>query len=92
MILKEQIISLVFSFLYGVIINIIFHTIEKILYNNKFVSFFNSLLFFCDITLIYFAAIYRINGGIVHIYFVLTMMLSFILTNKKFTKKMSKNK
>lgn len=90
MILKEQIISLIFSSLYGIIINIIFRKIEKFLYDNKRISIFNNLLFFCDITLIYFAVMYKINGGIIHIYFLFITILSFVLTNKNLQKKCQK--
>ena len=87
MILEEQIASLIFAFIYGIIINILFNLFKKYLYNTKYICIFNNLLFFCDASLIYFIIMYKINGGIIHIYFILTTFASFLISNKQFYKK-----
>lgn len=86
--LRIQIISFVFSFLYGIIVNIFFHFFKKYLYYNNFVyKFLNSLLFMIDITLIYFKCFLIISDGFISIYFVIISIFSFFLFDKLFTEK-----
>jgi hypothetical protein len=89
MTLTEQILSFLFSFLYGIITFFIFKIIKKYIYNvKKIYNFLNSLLFFTNITLIYFKIFYCINGGIIKLYFILITTITFLYLNKKFTKNM----
>lgn len=89
MTLTEQILSFLFSFLYGIITFFIFKIIKKYIYNvKKIYNFLNSLLFFTNITLIYFKIFYYINGGIIKLYFILITTITFLYLNKKFTKNM----
>ncbi len=90
MILKEQILSFIFSFFAGIIIQLIYKFSYKYIYNvKKIYTFLNSLLLFTNITLIYFKIFYYINGGIINIYFIMTTVFTFLyFNNKKFTKKM----
>lgn len=87
MILKIQILSLLFSFGYG---NLIFWLLElnyKLLYNEKIVyRIITSFLFVIFISLFYFVGLLKINNGILHIYFFLALltgyMLSFVIYRK----------
>jgi len=86
-----QIISLTVSFIYGVFVSITYNIFYNYLYiNNKIYSFFNTFLYNILSTIIYFKLLYIINGGIINISFILTSILGFLLSNKIFTKKMSK--
>ncbi len=78
--LIEQIFSFFFSFIYGLLVYKLYNKFHKYLYvNKKIYSFFNSLLFMLDITLIYFLILYKINDGIIENIFVLITLFSFIL-------------
>ena len=83
MILEKQILSLIFSFIYGIIIMYIF-SFFKVIKKGKYKTV--SIFFFCiNITLIYFLLNKIINNGDIHIYFVLNFVLG-ILFYKKFIK------
>lgn len=77
-----QILSFVFSFLYGIIVYIAFKYIKKYIYFVKNVyKFLNSLLFFTDVSIVYFLVLYFINNGHIHIYFILSSFSSFLIMN-----------
>lgn len=78
MILKLQIISLIFSFVYGLIFYFLILLNKKYLYGNK-ISFIIDVLFIIDNVLLYFIILRYINNGIFHIYFSLTIILGFLL-------------
>lgn len=88
--LKIQIISFLFSFIYGIISSIIYLKIKKYtLSNNKKVEFINNFFFVLIISLIYFKIFIYINEGIINIYFLLITVLTFVYINYiNFTKKM----
>ena len=76
--LRIQILSFVFSFLYGIIVNLLFKCFKKYLYYNNFVyKILNSLLFMIDITLIYFKCFLVISDGYISIYFVIISIVTF---------------
>jgi len=87
--LSEQILSIVFSFLYGIIIFILYRKFYIYLYaSKKIYSFFNSLLFLLDLTLIYFISLYKINSGIIDLTFlIITISTFFILVYINLQKK-----
>ena len=88
--LQEQLLSFLFSIIFEIINGILYTIIKKCIYfNKKRYVFLNSLLYNMILTLIYFRFIYLINDGIVNIYFVLLVIMSFYISVKKFTKKMS---
>ena len=76
MILKIQIYSLLFSYLYGLIFYFLVRLNKKYLYNNK-LSFVIDILFVIDNVLLYFIILRYINNGIFHIYFSLMIILGF---------------
>ncbi len=76
--LKIQIISMLFSFIYG----IFFAFLTKIFYRYLFLGNFYrkavcNFLFFDIIGLIYFFALKRINGAIMHYYFLVLLLGGF---------------
>lgn len=88
--IKTQIISIIFSFIYGIAINLVYKKIYKYLFKiRKIYCLLNSLLFLIDLTLIYFKIFYLINNGIINIYFVfITLLTSISFSYKNFTKNM----
>lgn len=73
MILKVQVISLIISFLYGILFYV---TTYKYKYYRKIF-----LIVFLD-TLIYFYTLIKVNNGIIHIYMLLMIILGYILIRK----------
>lgn len=90
--LTEQAVSILFSFLYGILIYFAYKISYKYLYaNKKIYSFFNSLLFVVDSTLVYFIIMYKINEGIINILFILITLITFLLLNYFNLQKKCKN-
>ncbi len=92
MILKVQITSIIFSFFYG----FIFYTLLEI--NAKFIyqvktpfKIINSFIFILFNVLTYFIILNKINNGIIHPYFLLSILTGYILAltihRKLFVKK-----
>ena len=92
MILSTQILSLIYSFFYGIFFFSMLEVNYKILYNGKFIyRIMISFLFVIFISLLYFIILLKINNGILHLYFFLTMftgyLLSFVIYKKLIVKK-----
>jgi len=88
--LYEQILSFIFSIIYGLIVSYTYIKCYKYLYClNKYYSMFNSFLFCLIIELLFFKVMYIINNGVINIYFIIVFLSFFILFVKKFTNKMS---
>lgn len=94
MILKVQLLSLLFSFVYGIITFILLEINYKILYKGKmFYRIIVSFLFVLFISLLYFIGLLKINNGIIHLYFFLSLFtgyLSSFVIYKKFIEKKRK--
>ena len=91
--LIEQIISIIFSFFYGIIIFLLYNKFKKYLYcNKKIYSFFNSLLFLLDTIIIYFIILYKINDGIISFLFILITLTTFLYLNYFNLQKKCQNK
>lgn len=76
---KVQIISFLFSFIFGV-----FFYYTSLL-NYKFIhkypvilKYLITLIFVLDISLLYILFMYKINYGVVHIYFIIVLFLGFL--------------
>ena len=77
--LNTQIISLLFSFLYGFIFYLTLHFSTKIIYsNNLFIKIFGTLSFVLCHILCYFFVLQKINNGIVHIYLILSLSFGYM--------------
>ncbi|MGM9882349.1 MAG: spore cortex biosynthesis protein YabQ [Bacilli bacterium] len=87
MILKIQILSLLYSFFYGIVFFILLEVNYKLLYSGKlFYRIITSFLFIIFISLFYFIGLIKVNNGIIHIYFFLSLftgyLLSFVIYHK----------
>jgi len=89
--LYEQILSIVFSIIYGLILSNIFKKLKKYTYNlSKIYLFFNIFLFFNIIVFIYYKVMYYINRGSINLYYIIITFIAFLIYSKILTKKMSK--
>ena len=81
MILKIQIFSLLYSFFYGIVFYVLLEINHKILYEGKlFYRIIISFLFVIFSSLLYFLFLIKINNGILHVYFFLTMFTGYLLS------------
>lgn len=80
--LKLQIITLIFSFLYGIFFGILLNINYKFLYSNKkILKILANMLFIIFNVLVYFIVLRKINNGIFHPYFVIMLTLGFLTLN-----------
>lgn len=82
--LETQIQSLIVSFVYGLFISLTYNILYKYLYTyGKITKIVLDITYVILITLIYFFILLKINNGNVHPYFIGTLILGFIIGNKK---------
>lgn len=82
--LDLQIISSIFSFLYGILFSILLNFNYNVLFSGKrLFRIFSNILFLLDSSLLYFILIKRINEGIIHPYFYLLFFLGACLCFSK---------
>ena len=85
--LLVQIQSFSISFLYGIFLSFMFNLLYNFLFTKYLVINIINNLFFSFVAFgIYFFLLYLVNNGIVHIYFLITLFISFYLYNKIFVK------
>lgn len=78
--LKLQIISLSFSFLYGIVVYFLVSINYKYLFFSKFVEkIIISVLFVLDNLLFYFLVLRMINDGIIHVYFLFCILIGYFV-------------
>lgn len=80
--------SIIFSFCYGFVLHMLYNIFYKYLnLCKKRYKCLNNLLFFINSSLIYFVLIKLINNGVIHIYFLISLLLGYLLfdfiNNKK---------
>ena len=81
--LNIQIMSFFVSFIYGVLFEILLNFSSRILYSSKlFVKIIGSFLFSLFSSLLYFIILFKINYGVLHIYFFLCIILGYTLMCK----------
>lgn len=79
-----QLICLIVSFLYGFFINITNNINFKIINNkNIFIKIIISLLYLFNISLLYVVFLYKINNGMLHIYFTLLIFIGYLFSVKR---------
>ena len=79
---KLQIISFIVSFLFGCFFYLTSFLNFKLIHKfSKILKYFITILYVLDIALLYILLMYKINSGIIHIYFVLVLFLGFFLTS-----------
>lgn len=76
-----QILCMLLSFIYGIFINIGFKFTKKISIKGIIKSLLLDLLFSFNVVILYIIIIYKINGGIFHIYFLLLIFLGYYVSN-----------
>ena len=80
MVLTIQIYSLLFSFFYGMFFYILLEINYKFLYSDKLLfKIFYTLIFILFNTLLYFICLKKINNGIIHFYFILSILLGYLV-------------
>ena len=80
--IKLQIITLLFSFLYGIFFSFFLSLNYKFIYSDK--KIFKTIISFLVViisVLIYFIILKKINNGIFHVYEILCIILGFIFDN-----------
>ena len=88
MILKEQIVAIIFSFIFGVFLSCLYNFNYKLLFNKRrVVKIIFNIIFVLDLVLIYFLVMRKINSAIIHPYFYLFIALGFF-TFFNFSKKL----
>ena len=81
--LEIQIQSLVFSFVFGMFFSLIYNMIYFILLcDNKIIKMISNTIYCLISTSTYFLLLYKINNGIIHPYFLLTLIIGFYIGNK----------
>ncbi len=84
MTLSIQIISMILSFLYGIVFSFLLNVNYHILFTGKrLFRVVSNLLFVLDMALLYFLLMKKVNNGIIHPYFYLLIFIGFVLAFKK---------
>ena len=78
--LKIQVLSLIFSFFYGVVFSVLVNINYSFLFNKKriFKTVF-TFIFVIVMSLVYFFILNIINNGNIHIYFLLLILIGFYI-------------
>lgn len=99
MVLQVQVVSLFYSFVFGVFFGICVNFHYVLLFSRKrWFQIFMNFIFVVDMALIYFLILKMINGGVLHFYFFLLILLGFFVSfysTKKiryFLRKLTKGK
>ena len=86
--LKLQIISLIISFIYGILFSKLLKINYKIIYNNKkIIKIIGTFIFIIVSSLLYFYILLKINNGMIHIYLFLSLLFGYSIENAKIIKK-----
>ena len=79
--LKIQIFSLLYSFSFGILFFILLEVNYRLLYEGKlFYRIIISFFFIIFMTLLYYIGLLKINNGIIHVYFLLSMFTGYLLS------------
>lgn len=85
--LDIQIKSFVLSFLYGIFFAFMFNIFYNFLFTKyKVFNIISNMMFSILLFGLYFLLLFNINDGVIHMYFLGCMMISFIIYNKLFVK------
>lgn len=78
---KLQILSFLVSFLFGSFFYLTSVLNFKLIRNfSKVLKYFITMIYVLDISLLYVLLMYKVNSGIIHVYFVLVLFIGFFLT------------
>ena len=93
MILKLQIYSLIFSFVFGIVFFFALELFRDFIYNKKIIfRIINSIIISLVNALIYFGILRKINYGIIHYYFFLMILLGYCISKYIYVKVFVKRK
>ncbi len=82
-----QLISFAFSFFYGMFFCLTSKVNESLINNKKvLVKLLVTLVFIIDIVILYIYLMYKINNGIFHIYFILSLIIGYVILYLNFNK------
>lgn len=85
--LDIQIKSIIFSFLYGIFFSLLLNVNYKFIFDSKGIKkLLINAFFIIDNVLLYFIILRHINDGIIHFYFLLSLVLGSICVNKVISK------
>ena len=91
MYIKTQIYSFIYSFVFGILFGICTQVNYKYLFNkHKYFRIIFTIIYIIDASLLYFLLIKYINGGIVNIYFLITVGIGFIIESTNYKKYLPK--
>lgn len=80
--LRIQIVSLFFSFVFGIIFSICTNLNYRFLFTkNIYCKIIITFIYILDFTLLYFILLQKINNGIIHIYFFLMIGIGYLVGN-----------
>lgn len=77
---KLQIISLLYSFGYGMFFNFGYKLNMSFYKKNKLYNIVLDILYIVITSLLYVTILYKINKGIFHIYFIIMLLLGYFLS------------
>ena len=78
--LKIQIVSLVYSFLFGLFFSICTNINYRFLFSkNTFFKLVFTFIYIIDFALLYFLILKKINNGFIHSYFLLLVILGYLV-------------
>ena len=79
-----QLLSLLFSFIYGIILYILNKLNIKLIKKVNIVfKILIMILYINNISLLYIVTLYKLNNGVLHIYFILMLLLGYGLISVK---------
>ena len=85
--LEEQLLSLIFSITYGIIISYFYNLNYKFLYKTDILyKILINFLFITNVMLAYFILLLKINDGIIHIYLLIISIITFLIFSEKYKK------
>ena len=86
--IEIQLLSFLISIVYGIIYFLLYKKIYLFLYASRKYSILNTFLFNLISVIIYYKIMFSINNGDIKTQFISTSIITFLLLNKIFTKKM----
>lgn len=83
--LEQQLLSLIYSLIYGIVSAYLYNLNYKFIYKTDILyRILINFLFVTNLFLLYFIFLSMINDGIIHIYLLLVSLASFLIFSKKY--------
>ena len=79
-----QVISFIYSFIFGIVFCFITSICRR--FSNVFIKVISSLIIMVVMSVIYMYFLYKINYGILHEYFILMMLFGYLICRVKICK------